>query len=67
MAKPTLTPINIITGKVAIRFAEKNGLSLNKHATLLDKEKKNLTPDQAKEVAKTNPELIWLDIKNETI
>lgn len=59
---PLLTPLGLLVGHTAIRFAEENGLHLNKYATGIEKAKHNLTPEEARRIAKSNPELIWLNI-----
>jgi len=58
--RPLLTPLGLLTGKVAIRFAEEHGLRLNKYADSLSPARNGLSPDQAR---KLNPELVWIELK----
>ena len=63
MDRPLLTPIGLLTGKLAIKFAISNGLRVNKYATDSEAAEYGIDPVKAEKIAKTNPELIWLDIK----
>jgi hypothetical protein len=56
---PVLTPLGLLIGKTAIRFAEEHGLPLNKYADGLSPAQQGLSPEQARKV---NAELIWIRI-----
>lgn len=58
--RPFLTPLGLLTGKTAIKFADENGLSLNSYSLGSIPAKTGLSPDEAKRI---NPELIWIEIK----
>lgn len=58
--RPILTPLGLLIGKTAIRFAEEHGIPLNKYADGLTPACSGLSPEQAKKCA---PELIWVDIR----
>lgn len=47
-------------GSKAIAFAEEKGLTLRKYADPTERARKGLTPDEAREVAREDPNLIWL-------
>ncbi len=61
--KPLLTPIGKLTGFVAIRFAQENGLTLNANASWLGGDRFGLSPDEALELAVRDPNVVWLEIK----
>jgi len=58
--RPILTPLGLLTGKTAIRFAEQHGISLNKYADGLSPARSGLSPEQARKI---NPDLIWIELK----
>lgn len=45
----------------AIAYAERYGLTLDKHADPTEPARDGLTPDQAREIATEDPSLIYLD------
>jgi hypothetical protein len=55
-----------LTGFAAIEYAEKEGLRLNKAADRIDEERTGLTIAEAEAVAAEDPELIWLEVSDDT-
>jgi len=53
-----------LTGFEAIEFAEKEGLTLNKHPDAIDGPRQNLSVAEAESIAADTPELIWLDVND---
>lgn len=49
-----------ITGEHAIRLAERDGLTLHKHADLTEGYVGGITPDHAREVAREDPSLVYV-------
>lgn len=62
MKKPLLTPLGRLEGKTAIKFAEKNGLTLN--ASSFGMKAMNLSPDQARDFLAKGAK-VWLDVGND--
>jgi len=52
----------IITGHEAIDYADFTGRPLNKYADPIEGARTWLTPDQAREIAKEDPSLIWIEV-----
>lgn len=52
-----------LTGKEAIEFAEANDLTLNKYTDPSEEARQGVTPEEAREIAKEDPELIYIDIE----
>lgn len=50
-----------LTGDSAIEFAESRGLRLSKYADPIEGYRTGLTPDEAREIAKQDPSLIYLE------
>jgi hypothetical protein len=55
-----------LTGFDAIQFAEQEGLALNKDADAIDEAATGLTVAEAEAIAVDSPELIWLEVSEET-
>lgn len=51
-----------LTGFDAISYAEREGLTLNKHADAIDEAAAGLTIAEAEAIAADDPDLIWIDI-----
>lgn len=51
-----------ITGFEAIEYAEKAGLTLNKHPDNTDGPRQGLSVAEAEAIATDAPELVWLDV-----
>lgn len=49
-----------LTGHEAIDYAEEHGLTLHKHTDPTE-EARDVTPDEAREIAAEDPSLIWVD------
>ena len=54
-----------LTGFDAITFAEREGLTLNKHADNIDDAATGLTVAEAEAVAAEDPDLIWLEVSDQ--
>jgi hypothetical protein len=54
-----------LTGFAAIEYAEKQGLSLNKHPDSINGPRVGLNIGEAEAIADEDPDLIWLDISEE--
>jgi hypothetical protein len=54
-----------LTGFEAITFAEREGLTLNKHADSIDDAATGLTIAEAEAIAAEDPDLIWLEVSDE--
>jgi hypothetical protein len=54
-----------LTGFDAIEYAEKQGLRLNKHPDSLSGPRIGLTIAEAEAIATEDPDLIWLDVRDE--
>jgi len=55
-----------LRGFEAIQFAEQEGLALNKDADTIDQAATGLTVAEAEAIAVDSPELIWLEVPEET-
>ena len=51
-----------LSGFSAIEYAEKQGLTLNKHPDSIQGPHSGLTIAEAEAIAEEDPELIWLDV-----
>jgi len=51
-----------LTGFEAITYAEKEGLTLNKHPDALDGPRTGLSIAEAEALATDDPDLIWLEV-----
>lgn len=51
-----------LTGDAAIEYAEKHGMSLNKHPDSITGPRVGLNIGEAQAIADDDPELIWLDV-----
>lgn len=49
-----------ITGLAAIEMAEREGLTLGKYADPVEGAREGLTPDEAREIAREDPGLVYL-------
>jgi len=54
-----------LTGFDAIEYAEKQGLTLNKHPDPIQGPHTDLTIAEAEAIASEDPSLIWLDVAEE--
>ena len=54
-----------LTGFTAIEYAEKEGLTLNKHPDAVDGPRQGLSVAEAEAIAAEDPNLIWLDVPEE--
>ncbi len=54
-----------LKGFDAIEYAEKQGLSLNKHPDSINGPRNGLSPAEAEAIAVDDPDLIWLDVDDE--
>ena len=52
----------VIKGYEAIEHAEATGLSLNKHEDATEGAREGLTVEEARQIAKEDPSLIWVEI-----
>jgi len=50
-----------LEGTAAIEFAEANGLLLNKYNDPIEGAREDLTPDEARAVAREDARLIWIE------
>lgn len=50
-----------LTGSDAIDYAEAHGLTLSKYTDPTEEAREGLTPDEAREIAREDPTLIWID------
>lgn len=50
-----------LTGYDAIEYAEDHGLLLNKYTDPTEEAREGLTPDEAKEIAREDDGLIWIE------
>ena len=50
-----------ITGYAAIEYAERHGLTLNKYADPTEDARDGLTPDDARQIAREDPSLIYVE------
>jgi hypothetical protein len=55
-----------LKGFEAIQFAEREGLALNKDADAVDEAATGLTVAEGEAIAVDSPELIWLEVPEET-
>jgi len=55
-----------LTGFSAIEYAQQEGYLLNKAADHIDEAKFELTVPEAEAIATQDPELIWLEVPDET-
>jgi hypothetical protein len=53
-----------LTGFEAIEYAEKEGLTLNKHPDRIQGPRQGLTVAEAAAIADEDPSLIWLEISD---
>ena len=51
-----------LTGFAAIEYAEKEGLTLNKHPDSISGPRIGLSVAEAEAIASEDPELIWLEV-----
>lgn len=58
MTTDTLT----LTGRAAITYAETHGMMLRKHADPTEGARDGLTADEAREVARIDPSLVWVEV-----
>ena len=49
-----------LTGHAAIEYAEANGLTLSSYSDPTEDGRAGLTPDEAREIASEDPELVYL-------
>jgi hypothetical protein len=52
---------NILTGDAAIEYAERHGKTLNKYSDPLQGARQGVTVDRAREIAREDPGLIWIE------
>ena len=50
-----------LTGREAIEYAEAHGLALHKYADPIEGARDGVTVDEARDIAREDPSLIWLD------
>jgi hypothetical protein len=50
-----------ITGAAAIEYAEEYGMALNKYADPTEDSRSDLSAEEARDVARQDPSLIWID------
>jgi len=49
-----------LTGYAAIEYAQEHGLTLSKYTDPMEDARENLTPEEARDVAREDPSLIYL-------
>jgi hypothetical protein len=59
--KPVLTPFGLVIGKLAVKFAEENGLMLNAEECVLGPAK-SISPDEALNYLAIDERLVWLEL-----
>jgi hypothetical protein len=52
-----------LTGVEAIQYAEINGMTLSKHTDPVEEARTGLTVEEAREIAKEDPSLIYLVVE----
>lgn len=50
-----------LEGWEAIKYAEEHGLSLRKYSDPTEDAREDLTPDEARAVAREDPRLVWIE------
>ena len=60
--KTPAAPLSTLTGQDAIAYAEAHGLTLRKYADPIEGARSGLTPDEAEDVAREDPSLIYIDL-----
>jgi len=58
----TMTNQIVLEGFAAIEYAEANGLTLSKYADPIEDARDGLTADEARDVAREDPRLIFLSV-----
>jgi hypothetical protein len=51
-----------LTGYDAVEYAEDHDMPLNKYADPTEDARDDLTPDEARAVAKEDPSLVWIEV-----
>lgn len=55
-----------LSGRAAIEYAQANGLTLSKYADPTEDAREGLSVDEAREIAAEDPELIYLEMDNDS-
>ena len=58
-----VTTSGTLTGLAAIEYAAQHGLPLSKYADPIEDAREGLTVDEAREIAREDTSLIWIDIE----